>query len=66
MTKTDDRSQFEAELAQALTPPAPPEGTGAAPSASVILLAVTELLKDGGIKDQLLSIYRRLKGEQPA
>lgn len=60
-----ERQQFERELElaqQKIVPAAPPGGAQAFPSGMTILVALGELLKDGGIKDQLLAIWKRLKG----
>jgi hypothetical protein len=56
------RQQFEAELSQFTRHAGTPAGAQAFPSGGTILAALAELLKNGGIKDQLLAIWERLKG----
>lgn len=56
------RQQFEQECAQLQHGPHTPAGAQAFPGGMAIFAAVAELLKEGGIKDQLFAIWQRLKG----
>jgi hypothetical protein len=62
------RQQFEQECAQLQHGPHTPAGAQAFPSGMTIFAAIAELLREGGIKDQLFELWKKLKGgttEQP-
>lgn len=60
-----ERQQFEQEVATFVSqqPAKPPAGAQQFPSGMTILWAITEALREGGLKDQIFAIWQRLKGE---